>query len=211
MNGMNETMTRVHAASRRSIRRIALATATAILLGSAVAAPASAAPAPAPGVWYKCQTLPAGYIPIVSGNATGWIWDGRLQWEACVAQTSSGTHYGIVRLSAPADLAAQYDRFTGIAYVYLQKCTNGSYTKVGEKYWGVSQYVTGTKVSTRYQFPWQETTATTDAASNYRLQIVTRIAAVVPRWSTAYYFSLQPNGVDPYNNDGVYTTGCMNP
>jgi hypothetical protein len=195
----------------RLIRHVRIAMTLAITVGSIGTSSALAMPAPEPGVWYACQTKAAGYSPMAAGSASGWTWDGRLQWEICVAETSSGMHYAIARLSSPADLIGPYDRYTGVSYVYLQKCVNGTYTTVGEKYWGVAQYSTATKVGSRYQFTWLQTSSTTSSATSYRVHIVTVSGAVVPR-NGGFIFSLEPDGFYPYpGNEGIYNTSCVNP
>jgi hypothetical protein len=196
---------------RTLLRRGASMAAAATLLASMSITAAQAAPAPVDGVWYSCQTKAAGYSPGAAGNASGWTWDGRLQWEICIAQTSTGTHYAIVRLSAPSDLVNQFDRYTGVSHFYLQKCVSGVFTTVAQRDWAVEQYSTATKVGSRYQFTWLQTPSTTSSATSYRLRIVTVSGAVVPR-NGGWLFSLQPDGFYPYpGNEGIYTSSCLNP
>jgi hypothetical protein len=197
---------------RTLLRRVTSATAAATLLASFAFATVHAAPAPVDGVWYSCQTKSAGYSPVWSPpDDANWEWDGRLQWEICIAQTSKGTHYAIVRLSAPADLVNKYDRYTGVSHFYLQKCVSGTYTTVAQKDWGVEQYAVGTKSGGRYQFTWLQTPSTTSSATSYRLRIVTVSGAVVPR-NGGFIFSLEPDGFYPYpGNEGIYTSSCLNP
>jgi hypothetical protein len=197
---------------RPFLRRVAIMLTATLVLAALSFGTASAAPPPESGVWYKCQTLNAGYSPNAGGGWEGaWVWDGRLRWEVCIAQTSSGTHYAIVRLSAPADLVERFDRYTGVSYIYLQKCVSGTYTTLKEKYWGVEQYSTATKVGSRYQFTWLQTPSTTSSATSYRVHIVTYSGAVVPR-NGGFTFSLQPDGFYPYpGNEGIYNSSCLNP
>jgi len=108
---------------RLAIRHGAIATMAFLMAGLASERPVAAIiPPGGGGTTYTCQTLSAGYSPVGAWqNTENWVWDGRLTWDLCVARTTSGTHYAIVRLSAPADLIGPYDRFTGTVSIYLQK------------------------------------------------------------------------------------------
>jgi len=195
-----------------ALRRLAIATAAILSIGSFAVAPASASPPPESGVWYSCQTKAAGYSPSGAGTGTeAWVWDGRLQWEVCVARTSTGKHYAIVRLSAPADLIGKYDRYTGLSQIYLQRCATRSYVTVAQKDWAIEQYSTATKIGSRWQFTWLQTPSTTSTTTSYRVHIVAWNGAVVPR-DGSFVFSLQPGGLTPVpGGEGVYNTGCLNP
>jgi hypothetical protein len=208
---------------RSHLRHVAVAFMAALVIGSLGAAPASAGPPPVPsGTYLSCQSgIPAGYS--VNLNLK-WAWDGRLQWEVCIARTSSGTHYAIFRLSSPSNLSAQFDRYTGIQNVYLQKCVNGVYTTVA---WMDANHTPGphsvgpweepyriTAVSNsggRYYFKWVQTPSTGSSANSYRVRI-SGYGAVVPR-NGGSYFSLSqgPHGPLPGQNPGVYTSGCRAP
>lgn len=143
--------------SANPMRRVAIATAAAILIGSSVAAATSAAPPPEANTWYACQTISAGYSPGAGGNASAWVWDGRLQWELCVAQTSTGRHYAIARLSSPADLMGPFNKFSQLVHVQLWKCTSSGLVKVAQADWSVANTETATKIGNRYYFRWIQT------------------------------------------------------
>jgi hypothetical protein len=195
------------------VRRRAIALAGAMLIAVSAAGPVSAIIPPGDsGSYSSCQTISAGYSPVGGWSDTeDWVWDGRLAWDLCVVRTSSGSHYGIARLSAPADLIEQYDRFTGTVNIDIQKCVSGVYTNVGHKDWDVSGYSYASKSNGRYYFSWQQTTSTTSSASYYRVR-ASGYGAVVPR-NGGWYFSLSksPYGPPPGTNPGVSTTSCRNP
>jgi hypothetical protein len=196
-----------------SLRRVASATVLMLLVGSVMAAGVAASPPPIGGTVYKCQNLDAGYSPVAwYEDISGWAWDGRLRWEACVAKTSSGSHYAIVRLSSPSDLVERFDRYTGISDIYLQRCAaRSTYVTVASKDWAVAQYSTATLSGSRYQFTWLQTPSTTSSALSYRVHIVTTSGAVVPR-NGGWTFSLEPEGFYPGpGNQGVYNTSCLTP
>ena len=196
-----------------SLRRVATATVLMFLVGSALAAEVTASPPPVGGVVYKCQNLDAGYSPVAWWeDISGWAWDGRLRWEVCIAKTSSGSHYAIVRLSSPSNLVDKYDRYTGLTHIYLQRCAaRSSYVTMTSKDWAVEQYSTGTLSGSRYQFTWLQTPSTTSSAASYRVHIVAVNGAVVPR-SGGFVFSLEPEGFYPGpDNEGIYDTSCLTP
>lgn len=192
------------------LRRVAVAFAAALLISSWAAAPASASPPPPPpGTYYSCQSgIPAGYSVYVNQ----WVWDGRLQWEVCIARTSSGTHYAIFRLSSPSNLSLQYDRYTGTQNVYLQKCVSGVYTTVASMKWGEPYLITAlSNTGGRYYFKWVQTPSTGSSASSYRVRI-SGYGAVVPRNGSSYFsLSKGPHGPLPGQDPGVYTSGCRTP
>jgi hypothetical protein len=195
------------------IRRIGIVCSAVLLLGSFVVGHVSAMPPPVGGTVYKCQNLDAGYSPVAWWeDISGWGWDGRLRWEVCVAKTSSGSHYAIVRLSSPSDLVEKFDRYTGLTHIYLQRCAaRSTYVTVASKDWAVEQYSAGTLSGSRYQFTWLQTPSTTSSALSYRIHIVGVNGAVVPR-NGGWSFSLEPEGFYPApGNEGIYNTGCLNP
>ena len=193
------------------VRRAAVATALATLIGSWAVTAASAAPAPEPGTSYTCQTIAAGYSPGASGTASAWVWDGRLQWELCVARTSTGRHYALARLSAPADLLGPFNRFTGLVHVQLQQCNSRTVTTVATQDWSVANYETATKIGTRYYFSWTQTPSTTSSAATYRVRTEAWAGAVVQ--SSGWVFSLSQDGLLPYPGyrPGVSLTSCVTP
>lgn len=197
--------------SANPMRRVAIATAAAILIGSSVAAATSAAPPPEANTWYACQTISAGYSPGAGGNASAWVWDGRLQWELCVAQTSTGRHYAIARLSSPADLIGPFNKFSQLVHVQLWKCTSSGLVKVAQADWSVANTETATKIGNRYYFRWIQTPSTTSTATTYRVRTEAWGATVMQ--SSGWVFSLSQDGLHPYPGyrPGVSVSGCVNP
>jgi hypothetical protein len=194
------------------IPRRTLTAVVALFVLAAWAAPASALVPPGdPSSYSKCQSKQAGYSPVGGWAGTeDWVFDGRLRWDLCVVRTSSGSHYAIARLSAPADLVERFDRFTGLVDVFLQKCVNGVYTTVTQTAWEVEGHEVATKIGSRYYFRWLQTPSTTSSASTYRVR--TRgYGAVVPR-NGGWYFSLI-DGPYPYYGagPGITTSGCLTP
>ena len=198
---------------RHAFRRVAIAGAGALLIGSVVAGPASAlVPPPDPSSVTRCQTVPAGYSPTGAGTGTeGWEWDGRLSWDLCVVRTSSGSRYAIARLSSPSPtvLLGRYDRYTGVSNIYLQRCATRTYTTIGRGDWSVANYDVGTLSGSWYRFRWTQTTSGTSSATLYRVRIETWAAAVLPR-DASFVFSLAQAGLLPVPGaPGVYNSSCM--
>lgn len=200
--------------SRLLIRRLGLAAAGAMWIGSMVVSPASAVVPPGDGSSVsRCQSIDAGYSP-ASGwddDSAGWAWDGRLSYDLCVVRTVSGAHYAIARLSSPSPtvLSGQYDRYTGVTWFYLQKCgTKGTISTMTQKDWSVAMYETGTLSGNWYRFRWTQTPSTTNSGATYRVKVVTYSANVVPRNSFAFVFALSPDGMF---GTRTYTSNCMTP
>jgi hypothetical protein len=193
------------------LRRVAVACAAALLLGSWAVAPASAGPPPPPpGTVYSCHNnIAAGYAVNLAGH---WVFSGALGWDVCIARTSSGTHYAIFRLSSPSTLSAQFDRYTGTQNVYLQKCVSGVYTTVASMNWGEPYLIAALSNSGgRYYFKWVQTPSTSNSASSYRV-LISGYGAVVPR-NGGSYFSTSPGpyGPLPGQPPGVSTSSCRTP
>jgi hypothetical protein len=201
--------------SGRNLRRVAAATAAALLIGSWAVAPASAlVPPGGTSSTSICQTRAAGYSPFGIYKSGSWEWDGRLKWDLCVVRTGSGAHYAIVRLSSPsrAALYGQYDRYTGLVHIKIQKCSSGTYTTVGSTDWAVEGHETAvSEAGDWYHFRWLQTSGTTSSVTSYRVRIEVVLGAVVPR-NGGWYFSLHGEGYPPGPvPPEVTNSGCMAP
>lgn len=191
-------------------RRVAAATAAIALIASWGAAQATAFTPPSGA---KCQTLSAGYIGSGSNPNNGsWVWDGRLQWQTCIAKTTSGARYAKVQLSSPVTVDV-HNRFTGLVNVYFQGCYAGNkvFSTITQTSRGVSNYDFGTASGGRYYFPAIQTPSSTSTAnSGYRVHIQTWIAAVVPASTFSQVIALSRAGfASGPGTDANFYSGCF--
>jgi len=191
-------------------RRVAVTITVIALIACWSAAPAAAF---TPPTGAKCQTVPAGYVGSGSNPDNGsWVWDGRLQWQMCMAKTSGGARYAKVQLSSPVTVDG-YDRFTGLVNVYFQGCYGGNkvFSTITQTSRGVSYYDYGTAAGGRYYFPAIQTPSSTSTAnSGYRVHIQTWVAAVVPRSSFSQVLALSRSGfASGPGTDANFYTGCF--
>ena len=191
-------------------RRVIVATAAIAFIAPWGAAPATAFTPPAGA---KCQTLSAGYIGSGSNPNNGsWVWDGRLQWQMCIAKTSAGARYAKVQLSSPVTVDV-YNRFTGLVNVYFQGCYAGNkvFSTITQTSRGVSNYDFGTQAGSRYYFPAIQTPSSTSTAnSGYRVHIQTWIAAVVPGSTFSQVLALSKSGfASGPGTDANFYSGCF--
>jgi hypothetical protein len=172
------------------------------VIGTAVIIPISTGTASAATATSKCANVAAGYTPLASGNASGYTFDGRLTWNVCISQDSTGRRYASAELSSPSGVY-KHDRFNGAIDVYLQGCyAKNIYSNLvsGSKGWG-GTYDVGVLASGRYYFTRVFTGFTTSKATNgYRVRVHTGSGVVVPRTNSFLYAlsSAGPNGQADY-------------
>ena len=192
-----------------AIRRVAIG-ATVALLASLWMAPAAGAIVPpgGGGSYSYCSTMSAGYTPSTDGRVSAWVWDGRLNWDWCVVRTSTGAHYGWVRLSSPSSLSGNFDKAWAVLTIRVQACYG--YTTLVSTSWNPN-YALATLSGSRYYWAWQQTPSTTTRATAYRVQI-SGSGYVFPHNLRGWYFSLGPGPYPPSPASyRTYTSACVNP
>jgi len=186
-------------------RRVGIATTAALIVGLMAVTPASAYVAPMePGS--QCQTSSTGYRAVGYGriDSGAWVWDGQLTWDLCVNRTGSGTHYGVVRLSAPS--AQGLKDFWGVVRIYLQACVSG-YPTVSQGIWQAPALVRGTLSNGRYWWNWQVTPTTSSyMTGSFRVQVAAYGAVQAPGWYESFFAASTGAPLMGYN-----TSGCMAP
>ena len=192
------------------VRRVRIAVAAALVTSLWMVPSASALVPPGEGGYnYSCNTMAAGYTPGAAGNASAWAWDGRLGWDWCVVRTTTGAHYGIVRLTSPGPtiVSGAYDKVWAVLTIRLQAC-NG--TTLASRAWN-PDFAVGSLSGSRYYWPWQQTASTSSYATSYRVQI-SGSGYVYRHDLGGWYFSL---GAGPYPPSPAsyhtYTSNCVNP
>lgn len=192
-------------------RRVRIAVAVALVTGLWMVPSASAmVPPGGGGSYYSCNTMAVGYTPSAGGRTSAWVWDGRLGWDWCVVRTTTGAHYGIVRLSSPGPtlLSGSFNKAWAVLTIRLQACY--SYTTVASMSWNPN-LATGFLSGSRYYWAWQQTPSTTNSATSYRVQI-SGSGYVYRENLSGWYFSL---GAGPYPPSPAsyhtYTSGCVSP
>ena len=195
----------------RGIRRGSIVLGVALVSGLWITPSVGAITPPVDGgSHYYCSTIAAGYTPGATGNASAWAWDGRLQWEWCVARTSTGSHYGLVRLSSPGPtlLSGNFDKAWGVLTIRIQSCSTGA--TLASSSWN-PDYALASLSGSRYYWGWKQTPSSTASSSSYRVQIAGS-GYVFPHNLNGWYFSL---GAGPYPPSPAsyhtYTSGCVNP
>jgi hypothetical protein len=193
------------------VRRVRIVVAAALVTSLWMVPSASAVVPPGGGgPYYSCNTMAAGYTPGASGSGSAWAWDGRLGWDWCVARTTTGSRYAIVRLSSPGPtlLSGSYDRAWAALTIKLQAC--GSYTTLASTTWNPN-YAVGSLSGSRYYWAWKQTASSSSSATSYRVQI-SGSGYVFRHNLGGWYFSL---GAGPYPPSPAsyhtYTSGCVNP
>ena len=203
--------------ARQLSRRVAIAVAGALLIGTLAAAPASAIVPPNGGGASSCVSKMTGYFPVGGWYNSPWTsgeWASApdLRWDLCVALNSNGTISAWARLLSPSTqvYVEQFDRFTGTIDVSLQRCATKTSPTVAGADWDVPGYSTGTASGNWYLFPWIKTAGITKTTgSTYRAK-VSGYGAVVPR-NGGPYFSLTPSpyGPPPGQAPMTFYTTCM--
>lgn len=185
-------------------RRVGIATTAALIVGLMAVTPASARVAPSePGS--QCQSAQTGYIGVAGGGgASAWVWYGDLRFDMCVNRTSSGNHYGVVRLSAPSGPGLK--DFTGVVRFYLRSCTSG-YPTVATGIWEAPTNVRGALSSSRYWWNWQSTGLTSSSASSFYVLVAPYGAVSTVGW----YESLTQGPYGAAGSPGYVASGCMAP
>jgi len=182
-------------------RRVGIATTAALIVGLLAVTPAGAyVPPPEPGS--QCQSVSGGYVASFVNNVWTFVRDTRVQWDLCVDRTSSGTHYGVVRLSSQSDTGNKYFYPYNVD-IYLQSCSNWS--NVASVRW-VASGITGTLSNGWYNTYWVQTPSTSSTASSFRIMISSTGAVN----GGAREIELQPGQVGAPVRGYSYS-GCMAP
>jgi len=182
------------------LRRVAITSATALLIGSLAAAPASAIVPPTEGP-STCDSVADGYTVAASGNAADWAFDGRLRWDLCVTRNANGTVTGWVRLSAPSEAITgfKHDRFTGLVEIYLQRCVTRGVQTIAQGSWHVSGHQLGNLVGGWYRFGWHSTASVASSGTSFRVRTKS-FGAVVQ--NSGWYYSLSASEYPGFDDEG---------
>jgi len=182
-------------------RRLGIATTAALIVGLMAVTPASAYVPPIEG-GSLCQSVSGGYSAKAVNNVMTYVPDGRVMWDLCVDRTSSGTHFGIARLTAVSWTGDRYFYPYNVD-IYLQSCSSWSYVA---SYRWVDSGIPGTLSNGWYNTYWVRTPSTSSSGNSFRI-LISSTGSVA---GGAQQIELQPGQVGSATR-GYASSGCMAP